>query len=57
MPSLADSDRVPSSMGSGKAPSKGRSISLCGAGDDGPNSSSSSEDGSRDVRKSWRFLR
>ena len=56
-PSLADNDRVPSSMGSGKAPSKGRSISLRGAGDDRPSSSSSSEDGSRDVPRSWRFLR
>ena len=56
-PSLADSDKVPSSIGRGKVPSKGRSISLRGAGDDGPSSSSSSEDGSRDVPRSWRFLR
>ena len=51
-PSLADSDRVLSSMGSGKAPSKGRSISLHGVGDDRPGSNSSSKYGSRDVPRS-----
>ena len=54
-PSLAGSD-ASSFAGSGKAPSRGNSISLMGIGDDGASTSSSSEDG-RDAPRKWRFLR
>ena len=56
-PSLVGSD-APSVTGRGKAPSRSRSLSLLDTDNDGPRySSSSSEDGSRDVPRSWRFLR
>ena len=55
-PSLTSSNKTPSRAGSEGASSRGPSISLRGAGDDGA-SSSSSRDNEDVPRTTWRFLR